>query len=161
MSFEALMQRFAVAVETADGDALADCFTPDGTYDDYFFGPYSGRARIKEMLTHFYAGGARFKWEFFDHLSDGERGYARYRFSYDSKSKEAPGTRVAFDGMSHVVLAGGLIRRYEEVFDRGMALAQQSYDPVRLVRIGQKYAARLKADPAWARHLGAPDGVKG
>ena len=34
-----------------------------------------------------------------------------------------------------------------------MALAQQSYDPARLARIGQKYATALKARPEWAGHL--------
>lgn len=76
--------RLGNAVETNDGEALADCFTVDGVYDDYFFGRQEGRTGIKQMLTHFYEGGTNFRWEFFNCIADGERGYARYRFRYDS-----------------------------------------------------------------------------
>ena len=53
MTFADLVERFARAAVAGDGDALADLFTPDGTYDDYFFGPCRGRAAIKDMLAHF------------------------------------------------------------------------------------------------------------
>ena len=43
MDFADLLKRFAGAVQSADGDALAELFTPDGIYDDYFFGPSTGR----------------------------------------------------------------------------------------------------------------------
>ena len=47
------------------------------------------------------------------------------------------------------------IRRYSEVFDRGMALAQQAFEPERLRKIALKHAAGLKARPEWAAHLQA------
>ena len=31
-----LVEKFRAAAASRDGDALADLFTPDGTYDDYF-----------------------------------------------------------------------------------------------------------------------------
>jgi hypothetical protein len=34
MEFRALVSRFATAAASGDGDALADLFTSDGTYDD-------------------------------------------------------------------------------------------------------------------------------
>jgi len=43
MDFAGLVRKFAAAAASGNGDALADLFTPDGTYDDYFFGPSSGR----------------------------------------------------------------------------------------------------------------------
>ena len=152
MHFPELLNRFAAAAASGNGDALADLFTPNGTYDDYFFGPSTGREAIKKMLAHFGDGGANFRWEFFDPALSGSIGYASYRFSFESRRPEAKGARVVFDGISRFDLEGGRIRRYSEVFDRGMALAQQEFEPERLRRIGLKYAAALKARPEWASH---------
>jgi hypothetical protein len=153
MEFAELVSRFAAAAAAGDGDALADLFTPDGTYDDYFFGPHTGRDAIKSMLAHFADGGRHFRWEFHDPVSAGGIGYAAYRFSYTSTHPDANGARVAFDGIGRFDLAGGRIRRYSEVFDRGMALAQQAYAPERVCKIALRYAAALKARPEWKRHL--------
>jgi hypothetical protein len=153
MDFAGLVRKFAAAAASGNGDALADLFTPDGTYDDYFFGPSSGREAIKKMLAHFGEGGSNFRWEFFDPALAGNTGYASYRFSFNSKRPEAQGARVTFDGIGRFDLEGGRIRLYSEVFDRGMALAQQEFEPERLRKIGLKYAAALKARPEWAEHL--------
>ena len=80
------------------------------------------------MLAHFGEGGSNFRWEFFDPVLGGSVGYASYRFSFNSKRPEAKGARVTFDGIGRFDLEGGRIRRYSEVFDRGMALAQQAFD---------------------------------
>jgi hypothetical protein len=156
MQFSDLVSRFAAAAASGDGDALADLFTADGTYDDYFFGPQTGRAAIKKMLAHFADGGRDFRWEFFDPVAAGPLGYASYRFSFTSTRPEANGARVVFDGIGRFDLEAGpdgvRIRRYSEVFDRGMALAQQSFEPERLRKIGIKYATALKAQPGWAGH---------
>ena len=157
MQFSELVRRLAAAAEHGDGDALADLFTPGGTYDDYFFGPQMGREAIKTMLAHFADGGRDFRWEFFDPVAAGALGYASYRFSFTSTRPEAKGARVVFDGIGRFDLEheGGRIRRYSEVFDRGMALAQQEFEPERLRRIGIKYATALKAQPGWAGHARA------
>jgi hypothetical protein len=151
--FAELVRRFAAAAASGDGDALADLFTPDGTYDDYFFGPSTGRAAIKAMLAHFAEGGRNFRWEFFDPVQSGAIGYAGYRFSFESTLPAAQGARVLFDGIGRFDLEGGRIRRYSEVFDRGMALAQQHFEPERLRKIALRYAAALKARPEWKAHL--------
>jgi hypothetical protein len=157
MDFPELLARFAAAAASGNGDALASLFAPDGTYDDYFFGPSTGRDAIKKMLAHFAEGGANFRWEFFDPALAGSIGYASYRFSFDSLRPEAKGARVAFDGIGRFDLAAdGRIARYSEVFDRGMALAQQAFEPERVRRIGLKYAAALKARPDWAPHAKSP-----
>jgi hypothetical protein len=153
MDFSELVSRFAAAAASGNGDALADLFTPDGTYDDYFFGPNTGREAIKTMLAHFSDGGSNFRWEFFDPVRSGDVGYASYRFSFESKRPEAKGARVVFDGIGRFDLDGDRIRRYSEVFDRGMALAQQAFEPERLMKIGLKYAGGLKARPEWKGHL--------
>jgi ketosteroid isomerase-like protein len=152
MEFGELVKRFAAAAASGNGDALADLFTADGTYDDYFFGPCSGREAIKKMLAHFAEGGRNFRWEFFDPVVAGNVGYASYRFSFEAVRPEAKGARVAFDGIGRFDLEGGRIKRYSEVFDRGMALAQQEFEGERLRKIGLKYATSLKARPEWAKH---------
>jgi ketosteroid isomerase-like protein len=153
MEFSELVNRFAAAAASGDGDALADLFTADGTYDDYFFGPNTGREAIKRMLAHFADGGRNFRWEFHDALRSSDIGYASYRFSFESTRPEAKGARVAFDGIGRFDFEGDRIRRYSEVFDRGMALAQQAFAPDHLVRIELKYANAMKARPEWKGHL--------
>src|SRR6516225_7976447 len=140
MQFSELVQRFAAAAAAGDGDALADLFTPDGTYDDYFFGPSTGREAIKKMLAHFAEGGRDFRWEFFDPALSGNTGYASYRFSFESKRPAANGARVASDGVGRSALEGGPIPRDSEGFGRGMAFAQQAFAPGPLRKIGLKYA---------------------
>lgn len=153
MDFEKLLTNFASAAARGDGDALADLFTDDGTYVDYFFGPFTGRKAIKEMLAHFGEGGRDFRWEFDSPAHAGNIAYASYRFSFTSTRPEANGARVVFDGMSRFDLEDGKIKRYSEVFDRGMALAQQAFEPERLAKIGQRYARSLKEQPECARHV--------
>jgi hypothetical protein len=152
MQFRDLVEAFAAAAAAGDGDRLADLFTPEGTYDDYFFGPNTGRAAIKQMLAHFADGGRHFRWEFFDPVMQGALGYASYRFSFQSTREAAKGARVVFDGIARFELEGGRIKRYSEVFDRGMALAQQAMEAEHVRRIELKYAAALKARPEWKAH---------
>jgi len=153
MIFADLVDRFAASAAAGDADALADLFTPEGIYDDYFFGPCRGRAAIKQMLAHFAEGGRNFRWEFYDPVFCGEIGYASYRFSFSSTRPEANGARVTFDGIGRFDFDGDRIKRYSEVFDRGMALAQQAFEPERLRKIALKYASALKSRPEWAAHL--------
>ncbi len=156
MDLAATLKTFSAAVESGNGNALADLFTDDGVYDDYFFGPSKpGRAGIVEMLAHFYEGGKNFKWEFLDPVSAGSTGYASYRFSYDSTMPDAKGARVVFDGISRFELKDGRIKRYSEVFDRGMALAQLDFAPERLKKVALKYAGALKARPDAKAHVKA------
>jgi len=153
MDFSQLLRTLGNAVEAGDKEALVGCFTQDGVYEDYFFGRKEGHQGIREMLAHFYAGATNFRWEFFDPVCDGNRGYARYRFSYDSLQPQARGKRVGFDGISCIDLRGGLISHYREVFDRGMALAQQDFAPEHIFRIEMKHAQALRQAPGWAPHF--------
>jgi ketosteroid isomerase-like protein len=154
MDLAATLTKFSAAVEAGDGNALADLFTADGVYDDYFFGPSKpGRAGIVEMLAHFYEGGKDFRWEFFDPVVAGDKGYASYRFSYSSTLPDAKGARVVFEGISRFRLKDGRIAHYSEVFDRGSALAQLDFAPERLKKISLKFANALKARPEAKRHV--------
>ena len=151
--FSGLLGRFAKAVAANDGAGFAALFTADGVYDDGFFGEYQGPKAIAEMLQHFHDTGSNYRWDFFDPLSNGSAGYARYRFSYASGMPEAKGKPVVFEGTSHFVFRDGLIARYEENFDRGMALAQQDFAAERIKKVLIKLAARQNAGAGAKEHL--------
>jgi|SRR5581483_1435717 len=151
--FADLLRRFGKAVAANDGAAFAGLFTEDGVYEDGFFGEYRGRGAIREMLQHFHETGSNYRWDFLDPLSDGATGYARYRFSYASGMPGAEGKPVVFEGTSHFVFRDGLIARYEETFDRGMALAQQDFAPERIKKVLLKLAARQNASEGAREHL--------
>jgi len=151
--FPELLSRFGKAVADNDGAGLSALFTEDGVYDDGFFGEYAGRAAIAGMLQHFHDTGSNFRWDFLDPLSGGDTGYARYRFSYASAMPGAEGKPVVFEGIAFFTFRGGLIERYSEVFDRGMALAQQDFAPERIKKVLVKLAARQNAGPGAKEHL--------
>jgi hypothetical protein len=151
--FESMLSRFAKAVAANDGAGLAALFATDGVYDDGFYGEYAGREAIAKMLQHFHDTGTNFRWDFFDCLSDGRAGYARYRFSYASKMAGSEGKPVVFEGTSHFVLRDGQIARYSEVFDRGLALAQQDFAPERIKRVLLKLVEKQNAGAEAQQHL--------
>jgi len=121
-SFAALLTAFADAVQANDGRGLAMLFSPDGVYEDGFFGAHTERAAIAAMLQRFHETGTNYVWEFFDRVSDGAMGYARFRFSYASRLPESMGRPVLFEGISCFRFRSELIAHYSEAFDRGVAL---------------------------------------
>ena len=153
MDFPDLLSRFAKAVAANDGAGLASLFAEDGVYDDGFFGEYKGRKAIADMLQHFHETGSNFRWDFLDPLSDGKSGYARYRFSYASGMPGAEGKPVVFEGIGFFQFRDGKIAHYSEVFDRGMALAQQDFAPERIKKVLLKLAGRQNASEGAKEHL--------
>ena len=142
MNFADQLQIFAAAVVANDGAGLAGLFTPDGVYDDGFFGAHRGRAAIAQMLQRFHDTGGDYRWEWSDPVSDGATGYARFRFLYVSRLPECAGMPVSFDGISRFRFApDGLIEHYDEAFDRGVALVQLGFPAERIRRILEKAAA--------------------
>ena len=153
MQFTNLLDRFAAAVVANDGARLGALFTPDGVYADEFFGAHHGRAAIAAMLQRFHDTGRDYRWEFIDPVSDGDIGYARFRFSFASRLPECEGRPVVFDGISQFRVEGGLIARYREAFDRGVALVQLGFPAERVLRIVEKAASSLTASPAAQSHI--------
>ncbi|HEX3535889.1 MAG TPA: nuclear transport factor 2 family protein [Stellaceae bacterium] len=151
--FERLLRRFAAAVVANDGAGLAALFTADGVYVDEFFGTHRGRGAIAAMLQRFHDTGRDYRWDFTDPVSDGTTGYARFQFSFASRVPEAAGRAVLIDGISRFRFAGGLIERYDEAFDRGVALAQLGFPAERIKRIVEKAAAAQNAAPEARAHL--------
>lgn len=137
--FAAVLRAFAGAVVRGDGEALAALFTPDGVYDDGFYGPRAGPDGIRSMLAEFHAAARDFHWDFLDPVCDGTTGYARYRFAYTSTLPGCAGTPVVFDGMAQFTFRDGRIVRYCEVFDRGVALVQLGFVPERISRTLRRY----------------------
>lgn len=138
-AFATLTRAFAAAVIAGDGAALAALFTPDGAYEDGFYGVKSGPDGIRAMLGEFHAAARDFAWDFTDPVSDGRTGYARYRFSYVSILPECAGRPVVFEGMAQFTLRDGRIERYREVFDRGVALVQLGFEAERIARVLRRH----------------------
>lgn len=158
MGFEALLKEFTAAVEAGDGKRLANLFTDDGIYHDTFYGAFQGHDAIAHMLEGmFWRDAEAFAWETTDPVSEGDRGYARWIFSYTSKLPEASGRRVVFEGMSLFRLRDGKIQHYGEIFDRALALEQVAFPPERISRFVGKAVAELRARVAGTRHLPAQD----
>ena len=145
-AFKALLGQFTKAVETNDGKGLSALFAPDGTYVDYFFGPYTGAEAIAGMLAHFHEDARDYAWTFFDPVCNGDVGYARYMFSYVSKMKDSAGKAVVFEGMSCFKLQDGKIIHYSEVFDRGSAMAQLDFPSERMKKSLLRFAQKQNSD---------------
>ena len=153
MRFSSLLDRFTAAVEAGDGGRLGSLFTADGVYHDTFYGEFTGPAAIAAMLEgHFWRDATAFRWDMFDPVHQGERGYARWVFSYTSNLPEAKGKRIIFEGMSKFELAGERIAHYGEVFDIGIALSQTDFAPERVARILKRAADGVRARHADGRH---------
>lgn len=139
--FRALIERMTRAICRGDGGAAAACFVADGIYHDGFYGEFRGRDAIRGMVEHHFHAHARdFSWTLSDALSDGSLAYARYDFAYTSKIPGSEGKRVFFAGIAQVRLQGGLISRYSEMFDRGVALAQMNFPPERIAKSLARWA---------------------
>lgn len=131
-----LINRFRSAAVAGDGTALGACFTEDGVYDDRFYGPFTGRAAIKEMLEkHFYENCRAPDWQFTAPLIDGDRAAVPYVWSYTSTLPGYDGRRVTVDGVGFFQFRDGLIARYGEIFDIGLALSQVGFDAERIAKI--------------------------
>ena len=147
MEFGELVKRFAAAAASGNGEALADLFTADGTYDDYFFGPSAGREAIKTMLAHFGEGGRNFRWEFFDPVVNGTTGYAWSLSSFTSLVPQFKGQFVVIDGISRFTLRDGLIAEYRESVNGGVAMAQLGVEGERMAKIMTRWSGWLKDRP--------------
>ena len=144
--FDRILRRFTSAVESGDGQKLAELFTEGGVYNDCFYGAFHGRDAIARMLEmHFWGHAEEFRWQMFEPIANSGMGYARYRFSYVSKLEGAEGERVVFEGMSQFTLDAGLIRVYREEFNTGIAISQLNFPAERIARHLARKADRVRA----------------
>ena len=153
MDATALLKEFCSAVERRDGKGFAELFTEDGVYHDVFYGAFKGREKIAAMVDEVFHKTARdFRWEMFRPVSDGERLYAYYTFSYVSLLPEAEGKRVGFEGVSMMALKDGKIAEYREVANAGPGFVDMGFAPERIAKILARESAHLKQQPEWQRH---------
>jgi len=144
--FDRILRRFTSAVESGDGQKLAELFTEDGVYNDCFYGAFHGRDAIARMLEmHFWGHAEEFRWQMLEPIANSGMGYARYRFSYVSKLEGAEGERVVFEGMSQFTLDAGLIRVYREEFNTGIAISQLNFPAERIARHLARKADSVRA----------------
>lgn len=151
--FTALLDAFTAAVAAGDGARFAELFTEDGCYHDVFYGAFRGRAAIADMLENrFHRDAENFRWDMHDPVRDGEIGYARYVFSYDSKLAGAEGRRVVFEGVSIFRFSGDQIRDYREVANVGPGLVALGFAPERIAKILGRQARELAERPEAGGH---------
>lgn len=151
--FTALLDVFAAAAVAGDGERFAALFTEGGCYHDVFYGTFQGRAAIADMLENrFHRDAANFRWDFHDPVRDGDTGYARYVFSYDSTLAASEGKRVLFEGVSIFRLAGDKIRDYREVANAGPGLVLLGFAPERVAKFLAREARELAARPEARGH---------
>ncbi|MEM9683859.1 MAG: nuclear transport factor 2 family protein [Pseudomonadota bacterium] len=151
--FAALMDRFATAAVSGDGTALAALFSEDGAYHDVFYGTFSGRAAIADMLENrFHRDAENFRWDMHDPVREGDIGYVRYVFSYDSKLAGCEGRRGMFEGVAILRFDGDRIRDYREVANVGPGLVSLGFVPERLSKILAREARDLAERPESRDH---------
>ena len=161
--FSALIARFGAAASAGDGHGLSHCFTPDGVYHDYIYGPHRGRGAIVDMLENlFHRDASEYDWTFFDPVCVGDTGYARSLSRFVSTVPEFKGREVVIDGISRFVLKDGLIAEYHESVNGGVAQSQLGVPAERMAKVMAKWARRLRetseveayAAAARARYIG-------
>ncbi|MBV9992854.1 MAG: nuclear transport factor 2 family protein [Alphaproteobacteria bacterium] len=142
--FASLLQRFAAAATAGDGHGLALCFTPDGVYHDYIYGPHRGREAIADMLVNlFHRDAAEYDWTFFDPVCSGDTAYARSLSRFVSAIPEFKGNEVVIDGISRFVLKDGHVAEYHESVNGGVAQSQLGVAPERMAKVMAKWTRRL------------------
>jgi ketosteroid isomerase-like protein len=161
-AFRALLARFTAAAEAGDGAAFAACFTEDGVYHDYIYGPHTGRASIASMLEDLFHrdAGPDYRWEMSDPVFDGTLGYASSLSSFTSTHADYAGRSVLIDGMSRFRLRDGLIAEYRESVNGCVAMAQLGVEPQRMAKVAAKWAQRLLAEPQSAVFLAQPGAAR-
>jgi len=152
-AFAALVARFGAAATAGDGQALAACFTEDGIYFDYIYGPHRGRDSIADMLENlFHRDADDYDWAFYDPVVNGDMGYARSLSRFVSTIPEFKGRHVVIDGISRFVLKDGLIAEYHESVNGGVAQAQLGVAPERMAKVMKRWSERFLRQPDVAEY---------
>lgn len=151
--FPALIQRMTQAAAAGDGAAVAACFAADGLYHDCFYGTFVGSEIINLIHNRFHRDAQNFLWHVHDPVQQGNIGYARYVFSYDSILAGAQGKRAMFEGVSICRLAQGKIQDYREVANAVTGLYMLDFSPERIVKHAARESQELTARPESIDHI--------
>jgi hypothetical protein len=159
--FTALLDDFTHSAESGAGARFACHFTEDAIYYDYIYGAHHGRADIAHMMQDlFHRDAADYRWEMFDPVFDGEKGYAWSLSSFTSKIPRFEGQRVVIDGISRFVIRDGLIAEYRESVNGGVAMAQLGVEPDRMTKVFERWAGWLTQRPETVDYLARPRGSR-
>ena len=154
--FAALLGDLTQSAESGDGARFARHFTEDAVYYDYIYGAHRGRADIAHMMQDlFHRDAADYRWEMFDPVFDGEKGYAWSLSNFTSKIPQYAGQRVVIDGMSRFVVRDGLIAEYRESVNGGVAMAH-----ARMTKVFKRWAGWLTERPETVEYLARPTGSR-
>jgi ketosteroid isomerase-like protein len=159
--FAALLDQFTLSAESGDGARFASHFSEDAIYYDYIYGAHKGRADIAHMMQDlFHRDAADYRWEMFDPVFDGEKGYAWSLSSFTSKIPQFAGKRVVIDGMSRFIIRDGLIAEYRESVNGGVAMAQLGVEPDRMTKVFTRWTGWLRERPETVEYLARPKGSR-
>lgn len=155
MDFGALIRTMTQAAARGDGAGVAACFTPDGVYHDVFYGAFKGGDIADMIENYFHRDAQNFLWDVHDPVSQGDQGYARYVFSFDSKLSGHEGNRACFEGVAVCTLKDGLIQEYHEVAETVTGLSMLGFAEGRIAGYAAKKGRALLArHEAEAHHTG-------
>jgi ketosteroid isomerase-like protein len=159
--FARLLSEFTHSAESGDGARFANHFTEDAIYHDYIYGPHQGRADIAHMMQDlFHRDAGDYRWEMFDPVFDGVKGYAWSLSSFTSKIPQFKGRQVVIDGMSRFIVRGGLIAEYRESVNGGVAMAQLGVAPDRMTKVFTRWTGGLRERPETVEYLARPKGSR-
>ena len=159
--FAGLLNEFTLSAESGDGARFAGYFTDDAIYYDYVYGAHKGRAEIAHMMQDlFHRDAADYRWEMFDPVFDGIKGYAWSLSSFTSKNEQFKGQRVVIDGMSRFIVRDGLVAEYRESVNGGVAMTQLGVAPDRMTKVFKRWTGWLKERPETLDYLARPRGSR-
>ena len=159
--FARLLNEFALSAESGDGARFAAHFTEDAIYYDYIYGAHKGRADIAHMMQDlFHREAANYRWEMFDPVFDGGKGYAWSLSSFISKIPQFKDQPVVIDGISRFIVRDGLIAEYRESVNGGVAMAQLGVDPQRMSKVFRRWTGWLRERPETVDYLARPKGSR-
>lgn len=152
--FTQLLNRFCDAASRGDAKAFAACFTEDGVYHDYIYGPHKGRASIEDMLANLFHRDAKdYDWRMFDPVCNGGTAYAWSLSKFTSTVPEFQGKQVVIDGISRFTLKNGLISEYHESVNGGVAMVQLGVAAPRIEKVLKRWAGWLRERPEVQAYL--------
>src|SRR4051794_9050951 len=119
-----IAHRFATAFATRDVERVVDCFTPDATYDDLFYGRFTGADGLRELFGRMYAEGDRHEWAMTRVLTGPDCTIGEWTFTFTASAAvpSGAGRTVRFPGASVFETDGDRCRAYREHFDRTAGL---------------------------------------
>jgi len=129
--------RFAAAFNTRDVDRVLNCFTSDATYNDLFYGRFSGRPGLRKLFERMYSEGDHHEWTMTRVVDNPARTIGEWCFTFTVSAtvSQSSGRTLSFHGVSIFETRAGCCHTYREYFDRGAALLALGISPAAVARI--------------------------